>query len=202
MSNDGSTPDRIKLPGVADDGSLSIEEAIRQRRSIERLASDALSLDMLARLCWAGQGITEKHGQMRAAPSARSVYPITLFTLEARGLYEYRPKSHTLSLKQGGDLRSLAAGISDDLARLSKAPLAIVVSIDTRRMDLEFGDWADRLSYLEAGAIVENILLEATSLGLAAYPLGAFDPDHLAEALPLGKRQRPALVIICGRRAA
>jgi nitroreductase len=42
------------------------------------------------------------------------------------------------------------------------------------------------------------VLLEATSLGLAAVPMGAFSDDGLRDALGLGEEELPLYVVPIG----
>ena len=61
----------VKLPEPKLKGSMSLEEAIKKRRSERRLSSKELSIEYIGQLCWAAQGITQKARRLRAAPSAK-----------------------------------------------------------------------------------------------------------------------------------
>ena len=68
---------RIELPdgaaALAELGGMSVGEAIRGRESVRRYSSDPLSIEELAALLWATQGVREVLNPMcalRAVPSA------------------------------------------------------------------------------------------------------------------------------------
>ena len=67
----------------------------------------------------------------------------------------------------------------------ASAPLVIVVAADPARTEQEYGAVADDLVNREAGHAAQNILLQATALGLAAVPVGGFDPTAVARLLAL-----------------
>ena len=60
----------ISLPQPVEEGRISVEGAIKERRTIRQFQNKALTLSQLGQLLWAGQGVTEK-GELhrRAAPS-------------------------------------------------------------------------------------------------------------------------------------
>jgi len=97
--------DVMKLPQAKNKGTIAVEQAIAQRRTIRSYRSKELSLEQLAQLMWAAQGITGKSGFKRAAPSAGALYPMAVYVvadeacvndLEA-GVYHYEPVGHMLS---------------------------------------------------------------------------------------------------------
>jgi nitroreductase len=55
---------------------------------------------------------------------------------------------------------------------------------------------ATELVKTEAGMVAENVVLQATSLGLGATPIGAFDARAIHRTLPLNKRGEDPLVML------
>lgn len=51
------------------DGKVSVEKAIKERRTIRDFKERILSLAHLSQLLWAAQGITDSEMRRRAAPS-------------------------------------------------------------------------------------------------------------------------------------
>jgi len=60
----------IKLPPPIVKGKISLEEAIKKRRSERDFQDTALTLRQVSQILWAAEGITEERGFKRAAPSA------------------------------------------------------------------------------------------------------------------------------------
>jgi nitroreductase len=54
--------------------------------------------------------------------------------------------------------------------------------------------------HIEAGHAAQNLLLQVTSSGLAAVPVGAFDDQKVQEALALPAGSRVVYLIPVGRR--
>jgi SagB-type dehydrogenase family enzyme len=150
-------------------------------------------------LLWAAQGVTNQRG-FRTAPSAGALYPLELYVVAGRvdglgaGVYHYLPGPGT----GGHRLERVEAGAT--LAQLSEAALgqesvrdaaaAVVFSSVTSRTAAKYADRALRYTTLEAGHAAQNLLLQATALGLGAVPVGAFYDNEVreligADALPL-----------------
>jgi nitroreductase len=60
---------------------------------------------------------------------------------------------------------------------------------------------AERYVTLEAGHVAQNVLLEATALGLSSVPVGAFDDDEVRGALGLFGDATPLYLVPVGFRA-
>jgi nitroreductase len=58
---------------------------------------------------------------------------------------------------------------------------------------------ADICTKLEVGHAMQNLLLQATALGLASVPVGAFNPPKLGEALHLPADQEVMYLAPVGR---
>jgi nitroreductase len=54
---------------------------------------------------------------------------------------------------------------------------------------------------MEAGHVAQNILLQATALGLGAVPVGAFQEQQVAKVLKLPRDQTVLYLIPVGRAA-
>lgn len=63
----------------------------------------------------------------------------------------------------------------------------------------KYGDRAERYCLLEAGHSAQNVLLQATALGLGAVPVGAFSDEEVADLLHLPTRLRPVYLIPVGQ---
>ena len=71
----------VLLPKQKSKGSVSVEEALASRRTRRDFQAEPLSLEELAQLLWAAQGITGSDGFLRAAPSAGALYPLDCYAV-------------------------------------------------------------------------------------------------------------------------
>jgi SagB-type dehydrogenase family enzyme len=189
---------KTKLPPAELPDAMHVAEALAARRSHSTFSEQPLSRELIAQLCWAAQGTTNKRKKLRATPSARSLFPLTLVLTHGEGIDEYLAGSHSLKRIGDRDVRADLQRTAGNQSPVGSAPLCIAIAINTRRMELEFGPWAERLCLLEAGAAAENVLIEATAIGLVGIPIGAFEPERAREVLGLGQRVHPVLLLPLG----
>lgn len=171
------------LPRV-DPRSGPLHRIIATRRSVREFGRRGLTPVETGALLWAGQGITSAEGA-RAAPSAGALYPITLTVVDARGIWRYVPVEHALSAAEAGDRRVRLATAALGQECVAEAPLTIAVTARPSQLSPRYGKRAERYCMLEAGHVVQNVLLMATALGLAAVPVAAFDDEAVLAVLGL-----------------
>jgi SagB-type dehydrogenase family enzyme len=184
--------DDISLPAPAKTGTLSVEAAMAQRRSVRELTESAVTLNQLSQLLWAAQGITDEKGLKRTAPSAGAKYPIEIFIVAGKvdglpaGIYRYHPKTHSLVLVKRGDVRPTLCDEAVSQEWVRSAPLDIIITAVYERTRVKYGERAERYVHIEVGAVAENVYLEAESLGLATTFVGAFTDEGVKKVLGLG----------------
>ncbi|NNG13199.1 MAG: hypothetical protein HKM88_08130 [Halobacteria archaeon] len=87
-------PMSVRLPEPRADSGVSVEQALRQRRSQRRYTPAPLALAEVGQLLWAAQGVTGR-GDLRAAPSAGALYPLEVYLVAGNatsltaGVYKY-----------------------------------------------------------------------------------------------------------------
>jgi SagB-type dehydrogenase family enzyme len=195
---------KIVLPQPRKKGALSLEESLANRRSIRQYRNQPLTLAEVSQLLWAAQGITSAEGY-RTAPSAGALYPLEIYLVAGNveglpaGIYHYEPQAHALTRTASGDHREsiAAAALGQDSPR--GAPITIAIAAVASRTTGKYGDRGNRYVAIEVGHAAQNILLEATSLGLGAVPMGAFSDAELKRALALGQEEEPLYLISTGR---
>lgn len=187
-----------RLPRPAFRGGMALDEALAFRRSTHRFQPRPMSLGDLGQLLWAAQGLT--HGdQLRTAPSAGAVHPLRLYVADASGLSFYRPPVHRLYESHTRDVRPTLREASGGDAALTEASAVVVVAADMRATLERFGPTRGaRYVYLEAGHATQNLLLQATALGLAAVPLGDFVDEWVARGTPLPEELSPIYLVPVG----
>ena len=186
------------LPSPRLAGQVSLEEALRSRRSIRSFSAEALTRAELGQLLWAAQGVTDLEGH-RTAPSAGARYPLEVDVVTADGLARYVPDGHVLVRRGSTDLRAALRRAALDQPAVGEAPLIIVISGVVERTAARYGaERAERYVALEAGHAAQNVLLEAVSLGLGAVPVGAFDDAEVRRILALADGEAPLYLIPVG----
>ncbi|MBT2695146.1 SagB family peptide dehydrogenase [Bacillus sp. ISL-55] len=98
------------------------------------------------------------------------------------GAYFYNQLQHSLQEIQQGDHRvRLQTGLSIDNVNLMQVPLCLHVAgnIDFFREELGYRGY--RILQMEAGMLVQNLLLTASALGLGGHPLLGFDTSKADE---------------------
>ncbi len=187
----------IRLPAARSKGPLSLEETLLQRRSVRAYTAQPLSLEDIAQLFWAAQGVTRPWGG-RTAPSAGALYPLEIYAATAQGVYHYLPDGHRAEVTTPEDVRQAlwAAGLHQEA--LHQAPVIFVISAVYERTASKYGSRAERYVKLEAGHAAQNLLLQAVALNLGAVPIGAFDDEAVASALHLPAGEEPLYLIPVG----
>ena len=174
----------VDLPVPRTNGAMSLETAIAQRRSVRDFRDEPLPLAVVGQLLWAAQGITGPDGK-RAAPSAGALYPLELYVVEQSDIMHYLPVGHRAERRADVDHRAELAHAAFNQAFVATAPTMVVIAARPERTRRKYGAVADDLINREAGHAAQNVLLEATAEGVAAVPVGGFDPRAVQRALAL-----------------
>ncbi len=188
----------VALPPPATSGVRSLEEVLAARRSRRELGARPLTLAELGQLAWAAQGITDPERRLRVTPSAGALYPLELYLVTAEGLFHYRPEGHAFARRRAEDLRAPLAGAALEQGVVRQAPCVAVLTAVTARTAQKYGDRAERFVALEAGHAAQDLLLQATSLGLAGVPVGAFDDAAVRRVLALPAGETPLYLVAIG----
>jgi SagB-type dehydrogenase family enzyme len=194
-------PRDIQLPTAQTDGKVSVERAIATRRSVREFAPTALSTAEIGQLAWAGQGITDAAGVKRAAPSAGALYPMEMYFFTPDGVFHYLPKTHSLVSVADVDRRAALSDAALAQTSIRQSPCVVVLTAVPERTKPRYKDRTPRYIAMEAGHIGQNVLLEASALGLAAVPIGAFTDEKVGQVLQLKAGEEPMYIIAVGRPA-
>jgi SagB-type dehydrogenase family enzyme len=182
---------------------MSLEEAIRSRRSVRSYRNERLSDDMLGQLLWSAQGVIETGERpRRAAPSAGARYPLEAYVATQDLLAHYRPADHTLRILQRADVRAdlERAALGQEFVCL--APAVIVLTCVAKRIEDRYGkSRGSRYIAMEAGHAAQNVLLQATALGLVSVPVGAFQDAQVGKILGLSSGERAVYLLPVGHES-
>lgn len=197
---------RMNLPKPRLIGDVSVEEAIKHRRTIRSYLSKPLSTEQLSQIFWAAQGITEDRGYKRSAPSGGALYPMDIYAVVGdngvqgmkTGIYHYDPHNHAAMLVTEGDFRADVAMASLSQMWMARAPLNLVITSEYRRITSKYGSRGERYAMIEAGHIGQNIFLQAEALGLRAGIVGAFHDKDVIRIMKIDRSHEPLLILPVG----
>ena len=196
----------MNLPKPKLNGGVSVEQAIKHRRTIRSYLSKPLTLEQLSQLFWAAQGITEDRGYKRSAPSGGALYPMDIYAVVGDngvngltpGIYHYDPHKHAAVLITEGDVRQDVATASLSQMWMAKAPLNLVITSEYSRITRKYGTRGERYAIIEAGHIGQNIFLQAEALGLRAGIVGAFHDNDVIRVMKITGSHEPLLILPVG----
>lgn len=189
--------EQLTLPPPHLEGRMSLEAAMHARHSVREFKKQPVSLEGISQLLWAAQGITRDQ-KFRTAPSAGALYPLEVYAVTAERTLHYLPPGHRAEQVSDTDLRPALAKGALSQPSVEHAPLLIVITGVEARTRGKYGDKAPRYVDREAGHAAENVLLEATALGLGAVPIGAFEEPAVAKVLQLKSGESPLYIIPVG----
>lgn len=191
------------------DGSISLEKAIEQRRTIRSFGHEPIAIQQLSQILWAAQGITGLRGFGRAAPSAGALYPLDVYAVIGKnsikdldsGVYHYNPRGHSIRKIADGDRRKDVALASLRQMWMAKAPVLFVITAEYDRITIKYGNRGVRYAHMEVGHVGQNIFLQCQTLGLSAGIVGAFHDRDVAKIVRVNKDYEPLIIMPVGWQA-
>ncbi len=176
-------------------GSVDLTSAIENRRSHRLFKKKPLSLEEVAFLLWATQGVRErlKSGNVRkTVPSAgcRHAIETYLCALNVTGLdegvYRYLPVEHKLVLE------FTEAGISSKITKaavdqvfVGTAPVTFIWTAIPYRMEWRYSVAAHKVIALDAGHVCQNLYLACEAIGAGTCAVAAYDQGLMDRLLHL-----------------
>jgi SagB-type dehydrogenase family enzyme len=175
----------LALP-PADRPEMTLAEALRGRRSQRSFGSGGLTQCELATVLDAAYGVTSPATSadpqpLRTVPSGGALYPLEVYAVLARvegaeaGLYHLDP------LRQALEVLSLGPSPLAVLKETAIYPeivegcaVTLLVTGMFWRSRFKYGLRGYRFTLLEAGHLVQNVVLMCAALELAAVPIGGF----------------------------
>ena len=82
------------------------------------------------------------------------------------------------------------------------APAVFIVTAEFARMGQRAGDRGKLYVYVEAGHVAQNLLLQATAMGLVGVPVGGFTDEQVKKALPVPAQHEPVYLLPIGHPKA
>ncbi|MCD6137439.1 MAG: SagB/ThcOx family dehydrogenase [Deltaproteobacteria bacterium] len=200
---------RIPLPEPRFENTDSLWSILKERRSRRRYASEPISLDTLATLLWATQGITHStHGyEFRTAPSAGALYPVETYLAIHNvsglqpGIYHFNVAEFALEEINPGNFADRLRRAAMDQGVVSRAATVLIWTAVVLRSMSKYRDRCIRYIFMDAGHIAQNLHLAATALDLGCCPIGAFYDDEVNEIIKVdGKEETTIYLGAVGKR--
>jgi len=193
------------------DFDISLRSAISKRKSRRTFTQESLSIDELALLLWATQGVRQQINESaayRMVPSAgcRHCFETYLSVSNIQnlkpGVYRYLPVEHSLVFEseasQPGSLREAALNQSF----VEKAPVTFIWTCMPYRMEWRYGLSAHRVIAMDVGHVCQNLYLACEGIQAGTCAIAAFhqkkmdrfvgvdgDDEFVIYMAPVGKRR-------------
>jgi SagB-type dehydrogenase family enzyme len=176
-----------------------LETAIRNRQSRRLFREQAITLDELAFLLWATQGVRrmlDRRAAFRTVPSAGArhaletyVAAIDISGLE-KGIYRYLPFEHQLlfefSEKQI-ERKIVEASLGQTF--VGQAPLVFIWTAIPSRMEWRYGLAAHKLIALDAGHVCQNLYLACEAIHAGCCAVAAYHQQLCDQLLRLDGKE-------------
>jgi SagB-type dehydrogenase family enzyme len=126
------------------------------------------------------------------------INPMQLYVVLPDGLYLYEPNGNDLVKCINGDLRPGLFGAAFRQRIVQSSPCIFIISGFANKIEAKFRGRGEKLLYLEAGRVAQNIDLQALTLGLGSVPIGAFDSKTVARICKFAEDLEPVYLICTG----
>jgi len=173
-------PQVIKLPDPQLEKGKPLMQALRDRQSIRSYSSREISLQEMANLLWAANGINRKESGRLTAPTAQNRQEIEVYVSNKEGLFRYDAQQHALLTIHNRDIRALTG----TQPYVGTAPVNLVIVADLGKM----GDNQQsnlQTANIDAGFVSQNIYLYCASENMATVVRGSVDREKLAAEMGL-----------------
>ena len=200
------------LPSPKTAGSVSVEEALANRRSHRHFQNRELSAEQLSQILWAAYGITKPvpdrpvlRGGLRTAPSAGALYPFEIYAVVGNvtgiepGFYKYVSQEHKIVRTIDKDIRKELSAAALGQAMVRDAPITVVYCAVFSRMTQKYGERGrERYVCMDLGHSAQNIYLQAEALHLGTCAIGAFKDGSVSALLQLPTEEEPLYLMPVG----
>jgi len=176
----------IPLPAPKLDSSVSLAQALKDRKTTREWAPQALPEQTISNLLWAAWGINRPDSGRRTAPSALNRQEIELYIATDKGVYLYDPKGHALVPVALGDHRQQTY----TQAPFKEAPVHLVYVADFAKMGEGEESQKMTLAGMDTGFIAQNVYLYCASAGLNAGYRVSIDRPSLSQTAKLRPDQK------------
>jgi SagB-type dehydrogenase family enzyme len=163
----------------------NLQTAIANRESHRRFTAESLSLDELAFLLWATQGVRKELHEaavLRTVPSAGCRHPLETYLAVLRvdglenGIYRYLPLDQSLVFVKA--VEKLAAHLTAATRGQSFTGQAAVTFLWTaipERTEWRYAEASYKVIALDAGHVCQNLYLACEAIGAGTCAIAAYE---------------------------
>jgi len=189
---------RIALPGPAEWPGIApcdLRAAIAGRKSQRKFRPDPLSLEELAFLLWATQGVRHKENPARVyrtVPSAGCRHALetylAVFHVDGleEGVYRYLPVEHELLFEFAEeDLGDKVAAAALGQTFCAAGAVTFLWTALPYRMEWRYGLAAHKVIAVDAGHVCQNLYLACAAVGAGTCAIAAYHQPAMDQLLRL-----------------
>jgi SagB-type dehydrogenase family enzyme len=190
---------------------MALGEAIADRKSVRDYAATALTLEELAALLWATQGVRQvlsPSTALRTVPSAGARHAFETYLAVERvdglhpGLYRYLPfDGQLLQLRRDARIGSEAATACLGQDFVEAAAVTFFWTAIPARMEWRYDLASHKVIALDAGHVCQNLYLVCQSLGAGTCAIAAYDQEACDRLLEVdGEEEFTVYIAAVGKR--
>ena len=196
---DTSTMEITTLPTPHLQSAVSLEETFLNVESGGYYTDSPLAISDVSQLLWAGQVVVDEREQAVAAPVTINPLQFYLVVGDVTGLtsgsYLYIPSSHELAQIQSGDLRESIGIVTGDI---EKCPLYIIIAAHIEKKTGNIVEIREKAVYVEGGQAAQNIILQASVLGLGTSTTSDFPAGQIKNSTGIPEDQEIIYIVSAG----
>lgn len=179
--------------------SVSLGEALKERRSGREFSPASITEDKLLALLWACGGVNRADGH-RTIPSAMNAQEISVCVLREDGVFRYNAAEHALEKISQTDARAASTG-GQDFVTVAPVTLAFVADKAAFTAATKAPYEGNKNPLIDAGIAVGAAVAAASALKLSAVCRTWFDEATLSRAMGLPDGLVPVVCVTVGEAA-
>lgn len=170
-----------------------LQTAIANRQSRRRFTAELLSLDELAFLLWATQGVRAELHQaavLRTVPSAGCRHPFETYLAVMRvnglesGIYRYLPLEHSLvPVKELENLPAHLTAATRSQGFAGQAAVTFIWTVVPARTEWRYAEASYKVIALDAGHVCQNLYLACEAIGAGTCAIAAYNQTLVDDLL-------------------
>jgi SagB-type dehydrogenase family enzyme len=196
----------LPLPADITVESITLRDAIENRKSIRKYTDQPLTLMELSWLLWCTQGVKEvipRPVTLRNVPSAGARHAFETFLLVNNietiepGIYRYLATKHKLipiNLKDSLLSEKLADACLEQ-SHVKKSAVTFFWVAVVYRMKWRYGERGYRYLHLDAGHVCQNLYLACEAISAGTCAIAAFNDIQVNEILDLDGEEAFAIYL-------